>query len=98
MTVTEVREKKESSNRLTFPSKAFAAQSPTSGLGPFKVPRRTPRAADGQIEVLYWRVCHWVLPAVRKEGIAFRPTAFLSVQGHAMVGRALMPHVSVQKA
>ncbi len=33
MTVTEVREKKESSNRLTFPSKAFAAQSPTSGLG-----------------------------------------------------------------
>src|SRR2546426_10983191 len=53
MTVTEVREKEESSNRLTFPSKAFAAQSPTSGLGPFTVPRRTPRAQDVQIEVLY---------------------------------------------
>jgi len=97
MTVTEVREKKESSNRLTFPSKAFAAQSPTSGLGPFTVPRRTPRAQDVQIEVLYCGVCHSDLHLVRNEWNAFMPTVYPCVPGHEIVGRVVKAGSAVKK-
>jgi uncharacterized zinc-type alcohol dehydrogenase-like protein len=51
----------------TFPSKAFAAQSATSELGPFTVQRRPPRADDVQIEILYCGVCHSDLHTVRNE-------------------------------
>src|SRR5438034_1748825 len=97
MTVTEVREKKESSNRLTFSSKAFAAQSPTSGLGPFTVPRRTPRAQDVQIEVLYCGVCHSDLHLVRNEWNAFMPTVYPCVPGHEIVGRVVKAGSAVKK-
>ena len=97
MTVTEVREKKESSNRRTFPSKAFAAQSPTSGLGPFTVPRRTPRAQDVQIEVLYCGVCHSDLHLVRNEWNAFMPTVYPCVPGHEIVGRVVKAGSAVKK-
>jgi alcohol dehydrogenase (NADP+) len=51
----------------TFPSKAFAAPSATSRLGPFTVQRRTPRAEDVQIGILYCGICHSDLHTVRNE-------------------------------
>jgi alcohol dehydrogenase (NADP+) len=72
MADTGVREK-ESSNRLTFLSKAFAAQSATSGLGPYTIPRRTPCGQDVQIEILYCGVCHSDLHLVRDEWKEFMP-------------------------
>jgi uncharacterized zinc-type alcohol dehydrogenase-like protein len=66
MIETESIPKKQSAS-ATFPSKAFAARSATSGLGPFTVQRRTPRAEDVQIEILYCGVCHSDLHQVRDQ-------------------------------
>ena len=63
----EVEATKEGAHSVTFPSKAFAARSATSGLAPFTVQRRTPRAQDVQIDILYCGVCHSDLHAVRDE-------------------------------
>jgi alcohol dehydrogenase (NADP+) len=51
----------------TFASKAFAAQSAGSLLGPHTIQRRDPRAEDVQIEILYCGVCHSDLHQVRNE-------------------------------
>src|SRR5688572_9157647 len=42
----------------TFKARAYAATSPTSGLGPFSIPRRQPGPKDVQIEILYCGICH----------------------------------------
>src|SRR5207237_10095391 len=97
MTVTEVREKNESSHRLTFPSKAFAAQSATSGLGPFTVPRRTPRAQAVQIEVLYCGVCHSYLHLARNEWNAFMPTVSPCLPGNDIVRLVVESGTRVKK-
>jgi uncharacterized zinc-type alcohol dehydrogenase-like protein len=51
----------------TFAAKAYAAFSERVPLRPFTVPRRTPRAQDVQIEILYCGVCHSDLHQVRNE-------------------------------
>jgi D-arabinose 1-dehydrogenase-like Zn-dependent alcohol dehydrogenase len=38
--------------------KAYAAQNAKSGLGPVSIQRRSPRAQDVQIAILYCGVCH----------------------------------------
>src|SRR6266702_5724809 len=97
MAETEVKEKKESSYRVTFPTKAFAAQSAISELGPFTVQRRTPRAEDVQIEVLYCGVCHSDLHQVRDEWNTVMPTVYPCVPGHEIVGRVVKVGSAVKK-
>src|SRR6266568_1166810 len=97
MIETEVRERKESASPATFSSKAFAARSATSGLGPFTVQRRTPRAEDVQIEILYCGVCHSDLHQVRDEWRKFMPTVYPCVPGHEIVGRVVRVGSAVTK-
>jgi alcohol dehydrogenase (NADP+) len=81
----------------TFPSKAFAAHSPTSRLSPFTVPRRNPEREDVQIEILYCGVCHSDLHTVRNEWSAFVQTVYPCVPGHEIVGRVVKVGSAVRK-
>ncbi len=81
----------------TFPSKGFAARSATSELGPYTVQRRTPRAEDVQIEILYCGVCHSDLHTVRNEWSAFVSTVYPCVPGHEIVGRVVKVGSAVKK-
>src|SRR5712692_2663435 len=94
---TEVKATKQSSHSVTFPSKAFAARSATSGLGPFTLQRRAPRAQDVQIEILYCGVCHSDLHQVRDEWNAVMPTVYPCVPGHEIVGRVVKVGSAVRK-
>ncbi len=89
MAKAEARPKKVSAYPLTFPAKAFAAGSATSGLGPLTVQRRTPRPEDVQIEILYCGICHSDLHTVRNEWSALMPTVYPCVPGHEIVGRVV---------
>jgi alcohol dehydrogenase (NADP+) len=73
----------------TFPSKSYAAQSPTSGLAPFTIRRRYPRPQDVQIEILYCGICHSDLHQVRNEWQSVMPTVYPCVPGHEIVGRVV---------
>jgi len=73
----------------TFTAGAYAAQSPTSGLAKFSIPRREPRAQDVQIEILFCGVCHSDLHQVRNEWKEVMPTVFPCVPGHEIVGRVV---------
>jgi len=94
---TEVKGRKETPHLVTFPSKAFAARSAASPLGPFTVQRRTPRPEDVQIEILYCGVCHSDLHTVRNEWSAFMPTVYPCVPGHEIVGRVVKVGSKVRK-
>jgi uncharacterized zinc-type alcohol dehydrogenase-like protein len=67
-------------------TKAYAAQSATSPLGPFEIDRRAPGPEDVQIEILYCGVCHSDLHTARNE---WRNTIYPSVPGHEIVGRVV---------
>jgi len=63
--------------------KAYAAQSPTSGVAPFAIERRAPRPDDVVIEIDYCGVCHSDLHfAYNDWGI----TPYPIVPGHEIVG------------
>jgi uncharacterized zinc-type alcohol dehydrogenase-like protein len=93
---TEARESTEIA-APTFAAKAFAAGSAVSGLGPLTVQRRTPRAQDVQIEILYCGVCHSDLHQVRDEWRAVMPTVYPCVPGHEIVGRVVKAGSAVKK-
>jgi alcohol dehydrogenase (NADP+) len=86
---TEVKASQESSHPVTFPAKAFAARSAASGMAPFTVERRAPRAQDVRIEILYCGVCHSDLHQVRDEWHEFMATVYPCVPGHEIVGRVV---------
>jgi len=81
----------------TFTAGAFAAQSPTSGLGKFSIPRREPRPQDVQIEILFCGVCHSDLHQVRNEWKEVMPTVYPVVPGHEIVGRVTKVGSAVTK-
>ncbi|HWC18935.1 MAG TPA: NAD(P)-dependent alcohol dehydrogenase [Terriglobales bacterium] len=81
----------------TSPAKAYASQSPKSGLGPFTVQRRMPRTQDVQLEILYCGVCHSDLHQVRNEWEAVNPTVYPCVPGHEIVGRVVAVGNAVKK-
>src|SRR6267154_3246037 len=81
----------------TVPAKAYAAQSPTSGLAPHTIRRRAPRAQDVQIEILYCGVCHSDLHQVRNEWKEVMPTVYPCVPGHEIVGRVVKVGRAVKK-
>ena len=64
--------------------KSYAAQSATSRLAPFTIPRREPGPADVAIEILYCGVCHSDLHTARSE---WPGTMYPCVPGHEIVGR-----------
>jgi uncharacterized zinc-type alcohol dehydrogenase-like protein len=86
-----------SASSKTYPAKAYAAQSPTSGLAPGKIQRRAPRPQDIQIEILYCGVCHSDLHQVRNEWEAIMPTVYPCVPGHEIVGRVVKAGNAVKK-
>ncbi len=67
-----------------IPTNAYAAQSATTPLAPFKLERRTPGANDVQIEILYCGVCHSDIHQARNE---WGGSTFPMVPGHEIVGR-----------
>lgn len=80
-----------------FLAKAFAAQSATSGLAGTSIQRRSPRAQDVEIEILYCGVCHSDLHQVRDEWHDVAPTVYPCVPGHEIVGRVVKAGGSVKK-
>ena len=81
----------------TFPAKAYAAKSASSGLAPHIIQRRAPRAQDVQIEILYCGVCHSDLHQVRNEWQMVMPTVYPCVPGHEIVGRVVGVGSAVKK-
>jgi uncharacterized zinc-type alcohol dehydrogenase-like protein len=77
-----------------MPTKAYAAQSPTTPLAPFSIDRRAPGAKDVAIDILFCGVCHSDLHTVRGEwpGILYP-----SVPGHEIVGRVTKTGGGVSK-
>jgi alcohol dehydrogenase (NADP+) len=67
-------------------TKAYAAQSASSALGPYEIDRRPPGPEDVQIQILYCGVCHSDLHTARNE---WKNTLFPSVPGHEIVGRVV---------
>ena len=74
--------------------KSYAAQSATSRLAPFSIPRRAPEPKDVQIEILYCGVCHSDLHQVRDE---WHNTIYPCVPGHEIVGRVVRVGSEVKK-
>ncbi|WP_166264581.1 NAD(P)-dependent alcohol dehydrogenase [Marinobacter caseinilyticus] len=65
-------------------TKAYAAQSETSGLAPFSFDRRAPRPDDVAIEIDYCGVCHTDIHFAQNDwGVSLYPV----VPGHEIVGR-----------
>jgi uncharacterized zinc-type alcohol dehydrogenase-like protein len=81
----------------TYATKAYSAQSPTSGLAGSSVHRRNPRPQDVQIEILYCGVCHSDLHQVRNEWESVAPTVYPCVPGHEIVGRVVKTGSAVKK-
>jgi alcohol dehydrogenase (NADP+) len=81
----------------TTPTKAFSAQSATSGLAPYTIQRRAPRPQDVHIEILYCGICHSDLHQVRNEWQSVAPTVYPCVPGHEIVGRVVKAGSAVKK-
>jgi len=75
-------------------TKAYAAQSATTPVGPFEIERRAPGPQDVQIEILYCGVCHSDLHTARNE---WKNTLYPSVPGHEIVGRVVAVGSQVSK-
>lgn len=72
----------------------YAAQSATTPLAPVKFERRSPRADDVAIDILYCGVCHSDIHQARNEwGIAVYPL----MPGHEIVGKVTAVGANVTK-
>jgi alcohol dehydrogenase (NADP+) len=77
-----------------LPTRAYAAQSSTSGLAPFQFERRVPGPHDVLIEIQYCGVCHTDIHFVRNDwGISIYPM----VPGHEIVGKVRAVGSQVQR-
>jgi alcohol dehydrogenase (NADP+) len=94
MTVTAQQPAKVSH---TFAAQAFAAQSPSSGMTPYRFQRRSPRPQDVQIDILFCGVCHSDLHTVRNEWKEVMPTVYPCVPGHEIVGRVVKVGSAVKR-
>lgn len=81
----------------TFDARAYAANSPTSGMSPFNLKRRAPGPQDVQIDILFCGVCHSDLHQVRNEWNEVMPTVYPCVPGHEIVGRVVAVGSAVKK-
>jgi alcohol dehydrogenase (NADP+) len=89
--------KTETQKPPTFDARAYAANSPTSGMSPFKLKRRAPGPQDVQIDILFCGVCHSDLHQVRNEWNEVMPTVYPCVPGHEIVGRVVAVGSAVKK-
>lgn len=97
MATTQLTPETKTTRPGTFSSKAFAAQSATSGLGPHTIERRTPLENDVQIEILFCGICHSDVHQARNEWSGMMPTTYPCVPGHEIVGRVTRVGSAVQK-
>ena len=67
-----------------MPTRAFAAESATSPLGPLAITRREPLARDVEMDILFCGVCHSDLHFARDE---WGGTVYPIVPGHEILGR-----------
>jgi uncharacterized zinc-type alcohol dehydrogenase-like protein len=81
----------------TYEARAFAASSPTSGLGPATIRRRDPQPHDVQLAVLFCGICHSDLHQARDEWKNSMPTVYPCVPGHEIVGRVTRAGGAVRK-
>jgi len=73
--------------------RAYAAQSPESGVAPFAIQRRDPRPDDVVIAIEYCGICHTDIHFVHNDwGMTFYPV----VPGHEIVGRVVSVGDKVQ--
>src|SRR5215470_14934376 len=86
-----------SQQKRAYVARAFAADSPTSGLAAATIRRREPGPEDVQIEVLYCGVCHADLHQVRNEWSGAMPIVYPCVPGHEIVGRVTKVGSAVSK-
>jgi len=70
----------------TRPARAWATESATSPLGPFRVQRREPSPSDVAIDILYCGVCHTDLHFARNE---WHNSIYPMVPGHEIAGRVV---------
>ncbi len=77
-----------------IPTKAYAAQAPTTPLTPFNFERRDPGPHDVQIEILFCGVCHSDIHQVRDE---WGGSIYPMVPGHEIVGRVVKVGKDVSK-
>ena len=75
-------------------TRGYAAQSPSSELGPFTFTRREPGPHDVLIEILYCGVCHSDIHQARDE---WGGSTFPMVPGHEIVGRVTQVGAEVTK-
>ncbi len=75
-------------------TRAYAAQTSTSPLGPFAIERRDPTPDDVVIDILYCGVCHSDLHQVRDE---WHNSIYPVVPGHEIVGRVVKVGSGVSK-
>ena len=78
----------------TVATRAFAAHSPTSPLGPHTIERREPGPHDVKIDILYCGVCHSDLHTARGE---WEGTKYPCVPGHEIVGKVVVGGAHVSK-
>lgn len=77
-----------------MPTRAYAAQSATSPLGPISISRREPLPQDVEIDILYCGVCHSDLHYARNE---WGFTTYPLVPGHEILGRVTRVGSEVKK-
>jgi uncharacterized zinc-type alcohol dehydrogenase-like protein len=65
-------------------TRAYAAMRADAALAPFSLKRRTVRASDVAIDIIYCGVCHSDIHQARDE---WRSTTFPVVPGHEIIGR-----------
>jgi len=75
-------------------TRAYAAQSATSPLGPHSIVRREPLASDVAIEIRYCGVCHTDIHFARNE---WGFTVYPVVPGHEILGRVMAVGAGVTK-
>src|ERR1700752_4976784 len=97
MTETAQQAAKVSQKPKTFAAKAFAAQNTSGSMAPYALQRPEPRPHGGQIEILYYGLCHSDLHTVRNEWVDFMPTVYPCVPGHEIVGRVVKAGSAVKK-
>jgi uncharacterized zinc-type alcohol dehydrogenase-like protein len=97
MASATAQEEIQAGSQPTHPAKAYAAQSPTSGLQASSIRRRNPLPQDVEIEILYCGVCHSDLHQVRDEWHSVAPTVYPCVPGHEIVGRVVKAGNAVKK-
>lgn len=77
-----------------YPTRAYAATSPTSPLTPLAIQRRALGAYDVLLDVLYCGVCHSDIHTVRSD---WGSTNYPVVPGHEIIGRVLAVGSKVTK-